>query len=93
MSGMNLWNLQAFAGHSDIRSTQEYVVVNEEEMRRQVQAKPTVVIEDAPRFMDTKGCEPMAALAQRFANGEISEAAFLRATSLLEKHPELEALR
>lgn len=93
MSGMNLWKLQAFAGHASITSTQEYVVVDEAEMMRQVQAIPAVIIEDAPKSVEPKNSEPLSALANRFANGEISETAFLRATTLLEKHPELEAMR
>ena len=93
MSGTNIWQLRDFAGHALMTSTQEYVVVDEAEMIRQVQEIPAVIVEAAPGFTVTKNHEPQSTLANRFANGEFSETAFLRATAWLEKHPELEAMR
>jgi len=86
-------DLQAFAGHSSIVSTQEYVIVDEAEMIRQVQALPAFVFEEAPKSKATGDIDHEAALIARLAKGEISEEAFNRAMRYLEKQGELEVMR
>ena len=101
MAGLGLWDLMAFAGHSNIKSTQEYVVVDEKEMMRKVQSLPAISVEERPyKKPENKvenradsGADPEAALIERLAKGDISEETFNRAMRGLDRRYGMEVLR
>jgi hypothetical protein len=104
-AGLGLWDLMAFAGHANIRSTQEYVVVDEQEMMCKVQSLPAISVEERPHKKpenkvenraDNKadsGADPEAALIERLAKGDISEETFNRAMRGLDRLYGMEVLR